>query len=122
MTNFENLRKRLLEGESVSLVEIFEGPVTIKFDVNMTARDLADSLTDSFMAWANKDAEEEMKYIVRCELDVGACMFSSFWNGRTFEKGEENAKVFHGRESAEEELNRFGYSPSDYSILKTTEL
>ena len=58
MTNFENLRKRLLEGESVSLVEIFEGPVTIKFDVNMTARDLADSLTDAFMAWAEKEAGE----------------------------------------------------------------
>ena len=73
--------------------------------------------------WANAEAdEEETKYIVRCELDVGACMFSSFWNGRRFEKGEENAKVFDRRESAEEELNRFGYSPRDYSILDTTEL
>lgn len=70
----------------------------------------------------NHIVEADAKYIVRCELDVGACMFSSFWNGRTFEKGEENAKVFHRRESAEEELNRFGYSTRDYSILKTTEL
>lgn len=77
---------------------------------------------EHWLAWANAEAEEETKYIVRCELDVGACMFSSFWNGRTFEKGEENAKVFDRRESAEEELNWFGYSPSDYSILNTTEL
>jgi hypothetical protein len=79
--------------------------------------------SEKFLAWANAETdEEETKYIVRCEADVGACMFSSFWNGRTFEKGEENAKVFHRRESAEEELNRFGYSKRDYSILKTTEL
>ena len=56
MTNFEDLRKRLLEGESVSMAEIFEGPVTISnFDVNMTADDFASALADSFMAWAKKE-------------------------------------------------------------------
>ena len=59
MTNFESLRKRLLEGESVSLAEIFEGPVTISnFDANMTAGDFANALADSFMAWAKKEKRE----------------------------------------------------------------
>ena len=87
---------------------------------------LQNLMLDIASSETEKEAEEEMKYIVRCDADVGnACMFCSFWNGKCFVKGEENAKTFNRRESAEEELNRFGYSPSDYSILtiqtKTTE-